>query len=511
MNLEYLAKVVVMSERSGAVTLLVAIVACFLVFLDTTVVNVALPSIGASLKGGRADLEWLVDGYTLAFAAGMLNAGALADSFGARRVFVIGLVVFAAASVACAVPANVASLIGARVVQGVGGALLLPSSLTLATSGLIGNARERAVSRWAAAGGIGVAAGPLVGGLVVEAAGWRWVFLINVVIGAVALILTVVATSAVRPRPRRLDLGGQVTASLAIGSFVFALIEGPRLGWSSLAVTAALALVVAAATGFIVSEREAPNPIMPLGLAAQVEFAATSLLGALFNFTFYGVIFALTLLLQQGRGDSPLVAGLSFLPLTGLIAVGNLTAPRLASRRSANFVLHVGQALLGFGLLAALLTATLRSPWPLLLSLVPAGFGSGLLVPTMTSRLLQTAPDHLRGVAAGAFNASRQIGGAVGVAVFGSLLGAGTALDHGFRVCLTLSLAAIAASALVTATALRRGRAVEDAQPVKRRGRRIATESAQRRGAAAVRADRFELGPPLRNATRRRECEAQQE
>jgi DHA2 family methylenomycin A resistance protein-like MFS transporter len=450
-----------MSERSGPASLLVAVVACFLVFLDTTVVNVALPSIGASLDGRRADLEWLVDGYTLAFAAGMLNAGALADAFGASRVFVIGLLVFAAASAACAVSTNVASLIGARAVQGVGGALLLPSSLTLATSGLDGPSRERAVSRWAAAGGIGVAAGPLVGGLVVESAGWRWVFLINVVIGAAALFVTVVATSSVRPRSRRLDVGGQVSASLAIGSFVFALIEGPRLGWSSAAVTAALALVVVAATGFIVSERRAADPIMPLGLAAQVEFAAASLLGALFNFTFYGVMFALTLLLQQGRGDSPLVAGLSFLPLTGLIAVGNLTAPRLTSRRSANFVLHAGQSLLGLGLVAALLTATLPSQWPLLLSLVPAGFGSGLLVPTMTSRLLQTAPDHLRGVAAGAFNASRQIGGAIGVAVFGSLLGAGTALGHGFRVCLTLSVAAIAASALVTATALRRRRVSE--------------------------------------------------
>lgn len=437
--------------------LIVAIMASFMVFLDATIVTLALPTLGDQLGGGRAELEWVINAYTLTFAAIMLSAGSLADTFGARRLFVAGLTVFALTSGICGFAGSMPVLIVARLVQGAGAALLLPSSLALATNGVSQqHERGRIVAVWAAAGGSGLAAGPLIGGLVVDGIGWRWVFWINVFIGAAAVVATLTRTAVVPAKPKRLDVGGQVGATLGIAGLVFFLIEGPSLGWGSVPVVAAAVAFVVGAVGFFAIERSAAEPILPLRLGRNPDFTGSAALGALFNFTFYGVMFALSLLLQQVKGESATFAGLSFLPLTGLIAIGNLVAPRLAARRTSNFVLFLGQALFGVGLLASLFTGVLEPAWPLLIALLPAGFGAGLLVPTMTSRLLETAAPHLAGAASGAFNTSRQVGGAIGVAAFGPLLGTGAALTDGFQLCLALAVVAVAASVLITATALRR-------------------------------------------------------
>ncbi|MFI9275472.1 MFS transporter [Kitasatospora sp. NPDC052896] len=438
-------------------SLITAAVAAFMVSLDSTIVNLALPVLGRELGGGRADVEWVMDGYTLALAAVMLGAGALSDALGARRIFLLGLAVFGLASGACGLAGTMPVLIAARLVQGVGAALSLPSSLALVRAGGSSPAeRGRAIALWSAAGGVGMAAGPLIGGAIVAAAGWRWVFWINVLVCPLALPATALLTRPVPARPRRLDLGGQLAATPAIAGLVFVLIEGPRLGWSRPAVPVASAVFVLGAAGFLLAERRAAEPLLPLPLARKPEFAGSAGLGALFNFAFYGLMFALSLLLQQVRGDSPLTAGLSFLPLTGLITAANLVAPRLTARRGSTFVLLVGLALFAAGLLGTALTEPLSSSLPLLLCLLPVGFGGGLIVPTMTTRLLESAPPELAGAASGAFNTARQVGGAVGVAVFGPLLGTGSELTQGFRLCVLLSVAAAALGALISATVLRR-------------------------------------------------------
>jgi DHA2 family methylenomycin A resistance protein-like MFS transporter len=235
----------------------------------------------------------------------------------------------------------------------------------------------------------------------------------------------------VTSHPRQIDVRGQAAATATIAGVVFTLIEGPRSGWVGLPVLVTMLGAIASAALFVRNERRAAEPVVPPSLLRHAEFTSAMALGALFNLAFYGTMFALTLLLQEGRGESPLVAGLSFLPLTGLIAVGSLVARRIVSPRWKNLGRYAGQSLLGLGLLGAIAAGRQNSVWPLLAALVPAGLGSGIIVSTTTNRVIGAAPVELRGVATGAFNVSRQFGGAIGVAVFGALLGTGGSVATG--------------------------------------------------------------------------------
>jgi MFS transporter, DHA2 family, methylenomycin A resistance protein len=449
----------VITLRSGngshVVAMIVAAIAAFAVFLDTTIVNLALPTLSREFGADRSSIEWVIDAYTLSFAAIMLSAGVMSDGFGARRVFIPGVIVFVAASIGCAEAQNITILNVFRLIQGAGAALLLPSSLSLATQNVAEvYLRRKAISLWSAAGGIGMAAGPLVGGIVVSGLGWRWMFWVNVLVGLVAIPLTLRLGPSPRRQKSHLDISGQITATIAIGCLVFIFIEGPHLGWTAPPLLVAVPLCVAAIGSFIIGERRTPHPLIPPRLAARAEFIGAALLGALFNLSFYGVLFTLSLLLQDVKGESTFHAGLSFLPLTGLIFVGNLIAARISRRTSTNSVLYLGQALFAGGLLLTIFTAPLAQPWPLAVSLLPMGFGAGLLVPTMTARMLESLPQDLAGAASGAFNTSRQLGGAIGVALFGTLLGSNTHLNTGFTACLIVSLVCMAVSTALTLTLL---------------------------------------------------------
>lgn len=451
------------ASRSHVAALAVAAIAALAVFLDTTIVNLALPTLSREFGAVRSSIEWVIDSYTLAFAAIMLSAGVMSDAFGARRVFIPGVSVFAIASIGCALAQNMTMLIVFRFIQGAGAALLLPSSLSLATQNVDSvDSRRVAIALWSAAGGVGMAAGPLVGGIVVTGLGWRWMFWVNVLVGVVALALTIRIDPSPSRKWVRPDIFGQITATIAIGALVFVLIEGPHMGWTAPLLLVATALCAAAIVVFVIVERRTPNPLIPPRLAARAEFIGSAFLGALFNLAFYGVLFALSLLLQDVKGKSALSAGLSFLPLTGLIFVGNLIAPRIARRSSANSVLYLGQVLFAGGLLATVFTAPLTQAWPLALSLLPAGFGAGLLVPTMTARMLESLPKDLSGAASGSFNTSRQLGGAIGVALFGSLLGSSNHIEAGFTECLVASLICIAVSTALTLILLRGSRRVRE-------------------------------------------------
>jgi MFS transporter, DHA2 family, methylenomycin A resistance protein len=441
-------------HRRGVVTL--ALVAAFMVFVDGTIVNLALAQMSSHLQASRPELEWTVNAYTLSFAAVMLGAGAITDILGAKRTFVTGLLVFTASSAVCAVADSMLVLNLARLVQGVGSALLLPSALVLATTTAVDEpARHRLVGRWAAAGGLGMAAGPLLGGALVSTAGWRSVFAVNVVIGIPALVWSLRSMPSVPRRGRRLDLPGMISATFLIGGLVFALVEGPSHGVKSPAVLIAIWLALVGGVGFAAAERATRAPLLPLGIYADRVFTATAAQGALFNFAFYGLLFAMSLMLQQGRGLSAIASGLLFLPLTGLISVGTLCAAPLAQRWGRRAVLGLGQAALGATLLFVAWASTSASLWPLIVALFPAGLLSGLLVSTMTVQSIAMVEPSLHGAASSVFNTARQVGSAIGVAVVGPLLGTVHDLDHGFIDCLFVSTAAIVLSLALTVLARR--------------------------------------------------------
>lgn len=438
------------------VTVGVAGTAAFLVFVGTTVVTLAVPTLRRELGGGPSAGEWAVNGYTLAFAAILLSAGTLADIFGARRVFLVGLGTVAVAATASALSGGMGMLIAAQFAQGVGAALLLPSSLTLVTATADGaRARARVIGVWAAIGAIGMAAGPLLGGILIATVGWRAVFAVVFAVAVVVGVVTLAATRPVPVRPRRLDVGGLLATIVLSAGLVFVMIEGPHLGWASPAVLAAMVAFAGGAVTFVVWERRARFPLLPLGLARHAEFTGSVVLGLLFNFSFYGLMFALSLLLQQAKGLSALATGLTFLSLTGLIAFANLFAPWLVHRLGVRATLHLGQVAFAAGLVATALTAVLGSRWPLVVALLPTGLGSGLMVPTMTARLIESAPAALSGAASAAFNTSRQFGSAIGVAIFGALMSASGGYAAGFRTSMIIALAAVVVSAVITATVLR--------------------------------------------------------
>ncbi|MFE1100701.1 MFS transporter [Nocardiopsis alba] len=437
-------------QRRGAVYL--AMLASFMVAVDGTIVNLALAELSLSMEATRAELQWVLNAYTLAFAAMMLGAGAITDIFGAKRVFVTGMAVFTLASVACAMAETMTLLNLFRAVQGLGAALVLPSALTLATvSAPDERTRNRFVGLWAAAGGIGVVAGPPLGGLLVSIADWRAVFAVNVLVGIPAIVWSLRSMPTVPRRDRRLDIPGMVAATMMIGGLVFVLIEAPVQGWNAPAVLIAAVLAVVGGVGFVVVERSVRDPLLPVRVYSDGRFGGTAVQGALFNFAFYGLFFSLGLMLQQGRGLDPLASGLLFLPLTGLIAVGNLSSASLTRRFGHRGVLGAGQTLLIASLLATAWASGATSLWPLALALLPVGFASGLLVTTMATRSISTVEPALHGAATAAFNGSRQVGAAIGVAVFGPLLGVGAGLQDGFVLGVLVGSAAIGLCLLITA------------------------------------------------------------
>ncbi|HWC78762.1 MAG TPA: MFS transporter [Pseudonocardiaceae bacterium] len=407
-------------------TLIAASIGFAMISLDVTIVNVALPTLSDRLHTGLSGLQWVVDGYTLVFACLLLTGGALGDRLGARRVFAAGLVLFLLASLACGLAPNAGVLIAARFAQGAGAAVQMPTSLAL-VGHVYPEAKERAraVAVWAAVGGATLAAGPVLGGLLLSVLDWRWLFLVNVGIGAIALAVTARATGP-RPGPgRKPDLPGQLLSVLAIGALTYLLIEGPRQGFSSPVVLLAAVVAVLGAAGFVLVEHRRAEPMLPLSLFRRPTFSAASAVGFGLNFCFYGTLFLLTLYFQTVRGLSPLTAGLWFVPMTATVTAANLVGGSLAARFGARRPLVAGHLVFLVGALALLVALTGAPDWALWLAMVPLGTGAGLCVPPVTSALLEATEPAYTGVASGELNAARQLGGTVGVALFGALLTAG--------------------------------------------------------------------------------------
>ena len=422
--------------------------------LDVTIVNTALTSIGASLGGGVQELQWVVNAYTIAFAAFILTSGALGDRLGAKKVFMAGFALFTAASAACALAPNATTLIGARAVQGLGAAILVPNSLALLNNAYRNEkARGRAVGIWAAGASLALTAGPLAGGALIAVAGWRSIFLVNLPLGAAALWLTWrFATETARSPSHEFDPFGQITAIAALGLLAGALIEGGSLGWTDGCVLAGFVAAMVMAALFIVQERRANQPMLPLVLFTHRMFALTSVVGLLVNVAFYGLIFVLSLYFQQINGFSALETGLAFLPMMGAVLPANLLAARIAERCGAPIAVGAGALITAAGCIGLIGLRPGSSYWAIFIQLVVMGGGLGLLVPPLTSALLGSVDKAYSAIAAAVLNSARQTGSVLGVALFGSLVAQRESFMSGAHIALVISaLLLTGASILIVA------------------------------------------------------------
>jgi DHA2 family methylenomycin A resistance protein-like MFS transporter len=436
--------------RTGA--LLVMCAGYFLVLLDVTIVNVALPTIGDRLHAGISELQWVVDGYALALAGLMLTGGTVGDLRGHKRVVLAGLALFGVASLGCGLAASAQMLIVCRVIQGLGAALMLPGTLAV-----IANAypdereRARAIGVWAGVGSCALAAGPLLGGLLVQTGGWRWVFLLNVPI----VVIAAVAAGRVVPESRAdsarsLDLPGAALAAVALVGVTFAFIEGGH-GGSLVAVLIAAVIAGAGAGGFIAAERRARDPLLPLGLWRERGFVIANGVAGAMNLCTLGLLFVITLYLQDARHDGALTAGVVllplFVPLSVLAPVGGRIVACVGSRPPMIGGLILAAA--GIGLL------TLSGAATSYLTLLPAvllwGVGLAFLTPAVVSAAVSAVPVGRTGLASAVNNTTRQAAGAIGIAAFGAV--ASTPGDPGFIHRLHI-VAVIAAAVLIAAAAI---------------------------------------------------------
>ncbi|MFE3178140.1 MFS transporter [Amycolatopsis sp. NPDC059090] len=425
------------NARGTTATLLAALLGFFVVTLDAVIVNVALPAIRADLSSGITGLQWVVDAYTLAFAAFLLSAGSLTDRIGAKRAFGWGLGGFVVASAACGLAPSLGALVVFRLVQGAAAAVVMPSSMAL-----IGQAypdpvrRGRAVAVWAMGGAVASSAGPVLGG-VLTLASWRWIFLVNVPVGAVALVLLARVARSVRHRVP-FDWAGQVSGAVAMAALVFGAIDADRV---------AFGVAVVAFAGFVAVQAKARHPMVPPALIRTRAVAVAVVIGFAFMVGYYGMPFVLSLSLQQ-RGLSALDAGAVFLPmmLAGLVLTP--LVPRLVERVGARLVVVTGLLVMTLGLTAVALTAGSAPVWVTAALMVLVGLGGPTVIPPVIAVLLAAVPGNQAGTASGVLNTSRQLGGALAVAVFGALLSAG--MGSGTRLSLLLAagvavLAALAA------------------------------------------------------------------
>jgi len=430
----------------------------FLILLDVTVVNVAVPSITAGLRTGTAGVQWVVDAYTVALASLLLAGGAAGDRIGHRATVLIGLVTFGAASVGCGLAASTGELVAARAGQGIGAALLLPGSLAAIADAFPGRAEQaRALGIWAAISSLALPAGPLLGGLLVSTLGWRAVFWINPPVVAVCVIgvLAWTKSPAGARKRRRLDLPGLGLATLALAAAVYAVIAGGEGAWSAVVVAAPVA--VAALIGFLWAERVAASPLLPPAVFASPVFRVANLSALIMNLTSNGLLFVLTRYLQSAQGRSALAAGLMMLPLAAPVPLMAPLAGRVTARRGPVPVLLAGAALAGTGQLS-LLAVGASSPYAVLFpALVLVGTGIGIFVTPVVAMAVRAVPPDRSGLASGINNMARQVGTALGVAIFGAIAGSPARIPHFMAAIHSLSVAAALAwlAAIVMIIAIR--------------------------------------------------------
>lgn len=427
------------ARRSVARTALVlASMGFFLITLDILIVNVALPRVGAELGGTTAGLQWVIDGYTLFFAALLLLGGNLSDRLGARRAMTIGTAGFLVASIACALAPTLGFLVGARAVQGATAALMLPASMALVREAYP-DARERAraLGIWAVGGAVAGTVGPVAGGLLTTL-DWRLVFGINLpVCIAVLVLLARLVPSA--PRPRPFDWTGQVLSLLALGGLVFGLIEGGAQGFGSPEVLVAVVVSAASLVAFVVAQARVRHPMMPLDLFRSGPLRIALGTGLAFMVGNFGSVFVLSLLLQHELGLSPLLAGLLFLPSSAVSIVGNIVSGPIVNRAGPALPMAAGLLSMTAGLALMAVAAPSGSIWAIVVCTTLVFAGGSVSMPPATSVVLANVPAERAGIASAVFNTFRQVGGAVAIAVFGALVASSAGFVPGAQVSFVIA------------------------------------------------------------------------
>ena len=396
----------------------------FMIMLDNTIVNVALPAIEHSLHMSISSLEWIVTAYALTFAALLITGGKLGDMFGRRKMFIVGLVVFTLASLACGLAPSAGFLIGARAVQGIGAALMNPATLSIITATFPPKERGQAIGIWAGVSALALAIGPLLGGLIVDNINWHWIFYVNVPVGVVGIVVSYffIKESRDTSHEQSIDLPGLVTSGAALLALSYALIEGNNRGWTSpeilgLFVGAAVLLAV-----FIQLELRQRLPMLDLSLFKIGSFVGANLVAMLVSLGMFGVFFYISLYVQNVLGYSPTKAGAIFLPMTILIILVAPIAGKLSDRVGSRWLMGAGMSILGVSLLLYQRIGLHTGFWSLLPQLLLGGIGMALTMSPMTSAAMGSVPIDKAGVGSGVLNSFRQVGGSLGIALMGAIL-----------------------------------------------------------------------------------------
>ncbi|MFJ8001324.1 MFS transporter [Streptomyces sp. NPDC096310] len=436
------------SDRSLA-PLLAVCAGYFMVILDVTVINVAVPVVGRELSASLTGIQWITNGYTLIFAGLLLTGGALGDRLGNRRIFCTGVAVFTVASAGCGLAWSTGTLVAARLLEGLGAALIVPASLALLQHAFPSPAeRSRAFGLWGSMAGVAASAGPLLGGLLVTTLGWRWVFFINLPVGCACLLLTLrrVPASA-RRTDRPVDWPAQCAVIAVVALLTAVLNEAGRRGWTDPLIATGAGLCLLAAAAFVLREHLARTPLLPLRLLCSRPMSGGAAIGLLFNFAFYGMIFTASLYFQHERGLTALRTGFALFPAVAMTMFASVLSGRLA-RRTGHRPLVVTGMLLGAAGLAGWAAAGPDPDYPLLVvPMMAAGFGTSFALTGSTTTVMSAAPDQYSGTASALFNTTRQVGSAAGVALGGSLLAAATSFTAGLRTSMAVGAAAYLAAA----------------------------------------------------------------
>lgn len=399
----------------------------FMIMLDNTIVNVALPTIERSLHLKISELEWVVTGYALTFGALMLTGGKLADLLGRRAVFVGGLVIFTLSSLACGLAGSASVLIAARVVQGIGAALMNPSTLSIITVTFPPKQRGTAIGIWAGISALALAIGPLTGGLIVERINWNWIFYINVPIG----VLAILAAFAFIPESRdtsaeqKPDVAGQITSALGLFALSYALIEANNYGWTSGRILGSFALAVVSLAAFVVLEMRQRLPMLDLSLFRNRGFAGANTVMGFVGLAMFGIFFYVSLYIQQVLGFSPIQAGAAFLPWTVLIILIAPVAGKLSDRLGPRRFVTTGMAIVAASMVVFSRFGVGASYWDLLPGMILGGLGMSIAMAPTTAAAMHSVRPEKAGVGSAVLNSMRQVGGSLGIAIMGAIVASG--------------------------------------------------------------------------------------
>jgi EmrB/QacA subfamily drug resistance transporter len=433
-------------------------------------VNVALPSIQNDLGIGLSQLEWTVNAYALTFAVLMLSGGKMADFFGRRRIFLIGLAIFTLSSLACGLATSGEMLIGARTVQGAGAALMMPATLSIISATFPPHQRGMAIGIWAGVSAMALAIGPLIGGLVTEHIDWSWIFFLNVPIGIVGLIVgrLVIGESRDTSRDQRLDFPGLIASGVGLFALTFALIEANAYGWTDPVIIGLFVLSAVSLAGFVLLERHQRSPMLDLSLFRNPTFAGANVVAMLVTLAMFGVFFFMSIYMQNVLGYSATKTGAAFLPMTILIILIAPIAGKSSDRIGSRALMTSGMLCLAASLAIFSRLGLDSTFWDFFPGLVVGGFGMALVMTPMTAAALGSVPVEKSGVGSGVLNTFRQVGGALGIAVMGAIVASHVDLESGrpdpssfidgFQAALQVSVGFALIGAVVAFTTIRKHR-----------------------------------------------------